>query len=568
VGEDQASRPALSTFSSAERGLLKQAKQHVLKSVHRPDMRDPLRRGGVQPSQEDLVETKAEIAHPITEGAEGVEVNGESPDGTETKPRLNVAHEGSEIKKEATVPECVMYVRGLQGTTSEEPQIKAALRELFAAAGEVGRIQLPSFREEGKLKGFGFVHFASAEQCLAAISMGKAGKWVLGGKQLQVRSLNAAVHPNSQSNGNAAASVGGVGASQKKKELPGMIVQPPCLLCRLEKRTCDVCMQFPTHPSSMSYALGQYRYPDDARLPTSNGASSGYYHANGHVPAATFHAPTFADSHSPALLGAFPTPPSRHHQNEDVCVDPRISLPGELPGGGFKLTQLDDDGRLLSSNGNSRKEAEELRSELSALLGSSCEEMERWQAERSVLELQLVEANEASAQKDMELARVTSINHSLSREVETLQHRLHTVSEQSAQRREEMRQEIEAELEMERIQELEELEMELEIQESGKKPTSKDKLPESAKLVSTVRSKQSADTSAENKAMKEKDTEIACLNQEVARLRQQLSSGKGGVSAPAMLGLGGNTARNDLPIINGMHGSNTKPVKLVQLVHI
>lgn len=77
---------------------------------------------------------------------------GESPDGTETKPRLNVAHEGSEIKKEATVPECVMYVRGLQGTTSEEPQIKAALRELFAAAGEVGRIQLPSFREEGKLK--------------------------------------------------------------------------------------------------------------------------------------------------------------------------------------------------------------------------------------------------------------------------------------------------------------------------------------------------------------------------------------------------------------------------------
>lgn len=111
-----------------------------------------------------------------------------------------------------------------------------------------------------------------------------------------------------------------------------------------------------------------------------------------------------------------------------------------------------------------------------------------------------------------------------------------------------MRQEIEAELEMERIQELEELEMELEIQESGKKPTSKDKLPESAKLVSTVRSKQSADTSAENKAMKEKDTEIACLNQEVARLRQQLSSGKGGVSAPAMLGLGGNTARNDLPV--------------------
>lgn len=78
MGEDQASRPALSTFSSAERGLLKQAKQHVLKSVHRPDMRDPLRRGGVQPSQEDLVETKAEIAHPITEGAEGVEVNGRS----------------------------------------------------------------------------------------------------------------------------------------------------------------------------------------------------------------------------------------------------------------------------------------------------------------------------------------------------------------------------------------------------------------------------------------------------------------------------------------------------------
>lgn len=52
------------------------------------------------------------------------------------------------------------------------------------------------------------------------------------------------------------------------------------------------------------------------------------------------------------------------------------------------------------------------------------------QAERSVLELQLVEANEASAQKEMELARVTSINHSLSREVESLQHRLHTVSEQ------------------------------------------------------------------------------------------------------------------------------------------
>jgi hypothetical protein len=57
-----------------------------------------------------------------------------------------------EGRDEAPGPECVVYVRGFQGTVADEATIKQRLRECFGDNGEVARIQLPCNRETGMLK--------------------------------------------------------------------------------------------------------------------------------------------------------------------------------------------------------------------------------------------------------------------------------------------------------------------------------------------------------------------------------------------------------------------------------
>ena len=44
-----------------------------------------------------------------------------------------------------------------------EDDVRAALTETFQACGEINSVRLPTDRETGSLKGFGFIEFASNE---------------------------------------------------------------------------------------------------------------------------------------------------------------------------------------------------------------------------------------------------------------------------------------------------------------------------------------------------------------------------------------------------------------------
>jgi RNA recognition motif-containing protein len=72
-----------------------------------------------------------------------------------------------------------LYVGNLSYTTTEEE-----LQALFAQAGGVQSVTLPTDRETGRPRGFGFVEMASEEDARKAISM-LDGK-LLGERQLKV----------------------------------------------------------------------------------------------------------------------------------------------------------------------------------------------------------------------------------------------------------------------------------------------------------------------------------------------------------------------------------------------
>ena len=72
-----------------------------------------------------------------------------------------------------------LYVGNLSYTTTEEE-----LQALFAQAGGVQSVTLPTDRETGRPRGFGFVEMASEEDARKAISM-LDGK-MLGERQLKV----------------------------------------------------------------------------------------------------------------------------------------------------------------------------------------------------------------------------------------------------------------------------------------------------------------------------------------------------------------------------------------------
>ena len=70
-----------------------------------------------------------------------------------------------------------LYIGNLSYNTGD-----AALRELFSQAGEVVDIHLPTDRETGRPRGFGFVEMASKSEGEAAIA-------ALNGKDLKGRPL-------------------------------------------------------------------------------------------------------------------------------------------------------------------------------------------------------------------------------------------------------------------------------------------------------------------------------------------------------------------------------------------
>ncbi|HEY9725337.1 MAG TPA: RNA-binding protein [Chroococcales cyanobacterium] len=72
-----------------------------------------------------------------------------------------------------------IYVGNLSYDVTEE-----SLREVFAEYGSVKRIQLPTDRETGRLRGFGFVEMGTEAEETAAIDALDGAEWM--GRDLKV----------------------------------------------------------------------------------------------------------------------------------------------------------------------------------------------------------------------------------------------------------------------------------------------------------------------------------------------------------------------------------------------
>ena len=84
---------------------------------------------------------------------------------------------------------------------------KTEVQTLFAEAGEVRDVYLPTDRESGRPRGFAFVEFASEEQAAAAIT--KFNGYQMGGRTLRVNA--AEDRPRGGSGGGGRPSYGGGG---------------------------------------------------------------------------------------------------------------------------------------------------------------------------------------------------------------------------------------------------------------------------------------------------------------------------------------------------------------------
>lgn len=72
-----------------------------------------------------------------------------------------------------------IYIGNLSYQASDED-----VKEVFADFGNVKRVQLPSDRETGKMRGFGFVEMSSEEEEVAAIEALDGAEWM--GRVLKV----------------------------------------------------------------------------------------------------------------------------------------------------------------------------------------------------------------------------------------------------------------------------------------------------------------------------------------------------------------------------------------------
>lgn len=72
-----------------------------------------------------------------------------------------------------------IYVGNLSYQVTE-----AAVNEIFSEYGTVKRVQLPTDRETGRLRGFGFVEMSSEAEELAAIDALDGAEWM--GRDLKV----------------------------------------------------------------------------------------------------------------------------------------------------------------------------------------------------------------------------------------------------------------------------------------------------------------------------------------------------------------------------------------------
>lgn len=73
-----------------------------------------------------------------------------------------------------------IFIKGFDKYQSEE-DVRSALMSLFAECGEVVHVRLPTDRETGELKGFGFVEFSSEDAKVKAAKYDgteAAGGWI------------------------------------------------------------------------------------------------------------------------------------------------------------------------------------------------------------------------------------------------------------------------------------------------------------------------------------------------------------------------------------------------------
>ena len=95
-----------------------------------------------------------------------------------------------------------VFVGNLDYNTTE-----TEVQTLFAQAGEVRDVYLPTDRESGRKRGFAFVEFASDEQAAAAIE--KFNGYQMGGRTLRVNA--AEDRPRGSGGGGGGRSFGGGG---------------------------------------------------------------------------------------------------------------------------------------------------------------------------------------------------------------------------------------------------------------------------------------------------------------------------------------------------------------------
>lgn len=102
-----------------------------------------------------------------------------------------------------------IYVGNLSYQVTEE-----ALSEVFAEYGTVKRVQLPTDRETGRMRGFGFVEMSSDEEELAAIEALDGAEWM--GRDMKVNKAR----PREERPASGGWGGGGGGGNRRRNDRP------------------------------------------------------------------------------------------------------------------------------------------------------------------------------------------------------------------------------------------------------------------------------------------------------------------------------------------------------------
>jgi RNA recognition motif-containing protein len=103
-----------------------------------------------------------------------------------------------------------IYVGNLSYQVTEE-----AINEVFSEYGEVKRIQMPTDRETGRMRGFAFVEMSSESEELAAIDALDGAEWM--GRDLKVNKARPREERPSRGSGGGWSGGGGGGRRNDRR---------------------------------------------------------------------------------------------------------------------------------------------------------------------------------------------------------------------------------------------------------------------------------------------------------------------------------------------------------------